>query len=168
MGTSFSFPLSSPLIGGSSYSFVPLLDRAMQLGVIVGDIPGAGDRLIDPATLDYVRLSNGEWAETDDSRTIVFIALSVRLGGSPYDPTHGTAIAERRAAGEPIDPEFLQAETYRVGQALANEGVLTGMTIAVRDAAGAALRDESGALLVKCEWIDLASGNPVSMAFSVR
>src|SRR3954468_2151305 len=113
---SFPFPLPSPFggFGSSGLSFVPT-ERALQLGLTPATLPGALDRVIDPRTLDYVRQPDGTWAETADSRTIVFIALSVRLGGSIWDPQDGTTIASIRERGEPASPDIILADTQRVG-----------------------------------------------------
>jgi len=166
MGTTFSFPLSSPFTGGL-FSFMPSIGRAQQLGATTNPL-GGYDRLIDPVTHDYVRTDNGEWAETADARTIVMISLDLRLGMSPFDSRHGTAIAERRLAGIPVDPEFVQAEAVRVGQDLTDEGIVSGWTVAVRDREGNPFLDANGALIARLRWNDLTSGSPVSLAYAVR
>lgn len=169
-GTSFSFPFSSPF-GGSGFSFVPtpggsplsalnqILPSSMSSGV---------DRMLDPVTLDYIRTDNGEWAETADSRTIVLIALSIRLGRSAFDPSHGTTIADRLENGLGLSPEFLQAETVRVGEQLRQEGIISDLRVIVRDQDGNELRDDAGRLAVKTEYKDLSSGSPVNATFAPR
>lgn len=124
------------------------------------------DMLLDPVTNDYVRTANGEWAETEDSRTIFLIAVNTRLGQSAFDPDHGTSIYEIMRAGALVTPEILQSETVRVGQALARDGVLSDLVVAVRDVRGKAIHDEAGRTVVKVSWRDLASGSPIDETFS--
>lgn len=123
------------------------------------------DMLLDPVTFDYVRTANGEWAQTNDSRTIMLIAMVTHLGKSPYDPDHGTAIAELMRDGELVTPEVLQSETMRAGQALANESILSDLVVTVRDQDGNVLRDERGTVVVHASWQDLVSGTPISATF---
>jgi hypothetical protein len=134
--------------------------------VITSDLSGGSDRVIDPVTRDYVRTANGEWAETADSRTIMLIALSIRLGRSPFDPSHGTAIGDQIQAGILASPEFLQAETVRVGLELAREGVISDLVVSVRDEQNRPLVDDSGRARVRTQWRDLASGSPIDTNFS--
>ncbi len=164
MGSGFSFAFSSPF-SDSVFSFAP--SRAFLLGATTSDLIGS-DRLIDPMTNDYIRTENGEWVETADSRTIVLIALSVHLGRSPFDPDHGTVIHELMKSGDLVDPETLQSETIRVGDALASEGVLSHLLVAVRDADGNPLRGDNDQSIVRTEWRDLASGSPIQQAFTLR
>lgn len=124
------------------------------------------DMLLNPVTLDFVRTANGEWEETDDSRTIFLIAINTRLGQSPFDPDHGTSIYEIMQAGALVTPEVLQSETVRVGQALVRAGVLSDLVVAVRDARGRPLADEAGRTTVKASWRDLASGSPIDETFT--
>lgn len=165
----FPFPFSSPF--GSGFSFVPspggtpLSELHLNTPTPVSD---GIDRLLDPVTLDYVRTPNGEWAETADNRTTVLIALSVRLGTSPYFPDQGTSISERLSSGQVITPEFIQAETLRVGEQLARAGVLSDLRVTVRDFQNTPLRDQAGRLAVHTEWRDLSSGSPVPLTFSPR
>lgn len=169
-GTSFSFPFSSPF-GGSGFSFVPPIGGT-PLSALSFNAPGRSssgiDRLIDPITRDYVRTDNGEWAETADNRTTVLIALSLRIGESPFDPDQGTAIAARIKGGIGNSPEFLRAETERVGAQLARAGVLADLRVTVRDDDGVALRDQAGRLAVRLEWRDLSSGSPATITFAPR
>lgn len=166
MGTSFSYPFSSPF-QGSGFTFVPPPTRAQQLGQNTN--PNVGrDRMLDPVTLDYIRTTNGEWAETSDSRTIVLIALSVSLGESPFDPQHGTSIRRRLKNGIGLTSDFLQAETVRVGEELRQEGILSELTVAVRDQDGNKLRDEAGRPVIRTQWRDLASGSPIDATFTPR
>ncbi|HKQ65969.1 MAG TPA: hypothetical protein VJZ73_13225 [Methylomirabilota bacterium] len=166
MGTAFSYPFSSPF-EGSGFSFVPPPTRAQQLGQ--NNNPNIGrDRMLDPFTGDYIRTANGEWAETSDSRTIMLISLSVRLGESPFDPSHGTSIHRRLKSGIVLSTDFLQAETVRVGEDLRQEGVLSDLVVTVRDQDGNKLRDETGRLIIRTQWRDLASGSPIDATFTPR
>lgn len=165
-GTSFPFPFSSPF-GDAGFVFVPVFTRAEQLGQTDSSLIGK-DRMIDPVTRDYVRTANGQWAETADSRTKVFIALSIELGASPFDPEQGTQIPERLRSGIGMTPDFLQAETVRVFEDLRRESVLTDQTIAVRDSDGKPLTDVTGRLSCRTQWADLASGRPVESTFTPR
>lgn len=167
-GTSFPFPFPSPF--GSGFSFVPpgtgSAIAALSLNPPSGNSSGI-DRLIDPVTLDYKRTDNGEWAETADNRTTVLIAFSVHLGSSPFDPDHGSEIAKRLRDGG-LTPEFLRAETVRIGEFLARAGVLSDLQVTVRDPDGRPLRDDNGALSVMVQWRDLSSGSPATTIFTPR
>lgn len=160
-GTSFPFPFSSSF--GSGFSFVPGGGGGSLAGLQL-NAPSARasgiDRLLDPVTLDYVRTDNGEWAETADNRTTVLIAMSIRHGASPYDPDQGSAFAARVEAGFGLTPEFLRSETERVGAGLARNGILSDLSVTVRDLDGVPLRDRAGRIAVKLEWRDLSSGSP--------
>lgn len=166
----FVAPLAPPPSGTSSsgLSFVPSGFQLAQLSPTPSTIAGGLDRLIDPDTGDFVRTADGQWAETQDSRTIFLIRMNVHLGKSPFNPQHGTAIAERKALGLPLTPEFLQAETVRVGTELTNEGVLTDMVVVVRDAQGRPLRNKAGRQVVQVQYRDLSSGSPVDQTFTPR
>lgn len=158
----------APAGAGSGFSFVPGGQPLSTLGITPATIVGGQDRLIDPGTRDYVRTADGEWVETQDSRTIMLIALSVRIGESAFDPTHGSAIGARRESGAGYTPDFLLAETLRVGEELRAEGVLSDLRAQVRDGDGNVLRDSAGRLVVKTQWRDLASGSPINATFSSR
>lgn len=158
----------APSSGGSGFSFVPPGQSLSAIGVTPATITGGQDRLIDPFTLDYIRTDDGEWAETQDSRTIMLISLSVRLGESPYDPGHGTSIAARRKSGVGLTAEFLQAETVRVGEELRQEAVLSDLIVEVRDDNGELLRDNTGRQIIRTQWRDLASGSPINATFTTR
>lgn len=141
----------------SSLSFIPTTPN---------DFGGQLDQLLHPVTLDYVRTVDGEWQQTADSRTIMLIAMSVHLGTSPYDPGDGTALSELLRQGELVSPEMVQSEVLRVGQILTREGVLADLLVSVRDSSGRALVDETGRLVVRMSWRDLASGSPINEAFT--
>lgn len=155
-------------IASSIYSFVPAAMSIANLGIGPRSLISGLDRLIDPVTRDYVRTANGEWVETQDSRTIMLISLSVELGASPFDPEHGTSVAAAVRSGSLTSPEFLQAETVRVGADVAAEGVLSDLVVTVRDRDGNELRDQSGRLIVKTQWRDLGSGSPIDATFTPR
>lgn len=160
--TTLAFPLASPF--GSEFSFVPGGGSASALGQIVGTGASHTDMLIDPVTLDYVRTSDGAWAETADSRTEMMIELELELGASPFDPDDGTTIAARRRDGDPITPDEVEAEALRVCERKQRQGVIADFSVTVRDAAGNLLRDAAGRLVVSLRWRDLASGSPVDLA----
>lgn len=161
----FGFPFASSF--GSGFDFAPSLRLGTPLAALgateAGD-PGQLDMLLDPATLDYVRTDNGEWAETADSRTLVMIMLELELGASPFDPSDGTTIAARRRDGDPVTPEDVQAEVLRVGDILTRAGTIADLDVRVRGADGNILRDSAGRFLVALSWRDLASGSPVDLA----
>lgn len=148
------------------FSFVPGGRALALLGVTPSSITGGLDRLIDPTTRDYVRDGAGGWVETADSRTIMLGALSIELGASPFDPDHGTAIAQRFRDGTLTEMEFVQAETVRVGEDLAREGILSDLVVTIRDELGRPLVDESGRNVVHTSWRDLASGSPIDQTFT--
>lgn len=161
----FGFPFAGSF--GSGFDFAPVLPPGVapaSLGQVIGTAPATVDMLIDPVTLDYVRTSDGAWAETADSRTLMMLMLELELGASPFDPNDGTTIAARRRDGDPITPGEVEAEALRVGDQLQREGVIADFTATVRDAAGNVLRDTSGRLVVALSWRDLASGTPVDLA----
>lgn len=156
----FGFPFASAF--GSGFDFAPTSLSA--LGATEVGALGSTDMLIDPVTLDYVRTSDGAWAETADSRTLMMIMLELELGASPFDPEDGTTIAARRRDGDPITPDEVESEAQRVGERLQREGVIADFTVTVRDAKGDLLRDSEGRLVVSLSWRDLASGHPVDLA----
>lgn len=132
--------------------------------------PGAGragetDQLLDEVTLDYVRTSNGEWAMTQDSRTIVLLMLSMRLGASPFDPLDGVTLYDLRDDGAPLTPEEILSEVVRVGALLTSRGVLSDFSARVRDQDDNILRDLAGRTLVVTSWRDLATGSPSEIVF---
>jgi hypothetical protein len=157
---------SAPGSGSSGLSFLPARSPS-SVGATPATLTGGLDRLIDPNTGDYVRTPNGEWVETQDSRTIFLIAMSVELGTSPFDPDHGTGIAAQRRAGLQLSATYLQAETVRVGQDLANEGILSDLLVQTADPTGKQLRDHTGRVAVRTQWRDLASGSPIDSTFTV-
>ncbi|HEX6022563.1 MAG TPA: hypothetical protein VFZ00_11250 [Solirubrobacter sp.] len=154
-----AFPLASPL--GSEFSFVPGGGDPAALGQTSG---GSTDMLIDPVTLDYVRTSTGEWAETADSRTTMMIMLELELGASPFDPLDGTTIAARRRDGDPVTTDEIEAEALRVGEFLRRAGIIADFSATTTDAAGRPLTDSAGRTVVALSWRDLASGSPVDLA----
>jgi hypothetical protein len=152
---------------GSGFSFVPFGRSLSVLGATPASLIGGLDRMIDPVKLDYLRTDDGRWAETQDSRTIMMISLSVELGRSLYDPEHGTVIAERIRSGDGFTPELAQAETIRVGTDLTNEGYISDLVVRVRDDQGRAFTDATGRRLnIKTSWRDLASGSPINASFT--
>lgn len=152
--------------GDSGFSFVPGSSGTSPaaLGQVIGSSQTATDMLIDPVTLDYVRTSTGEWAETADSRTIMMLMLELELGASPFDPADGTTIGARRRDGDPVTTDEIEAEALRIGDLLQRDGLIADFAATVTDAAGNLLRDEAGRLVVALSWRDLASGSPVDLA----
>jgi hypothetical protein len=128
---------------------------------------GLFDQLIDPATHDYVRTDNGEWAETPTSQSIVLVMLETELGASPFFPSDGTRIKALLREGDPVTPETILAETLRAMQILVADGVIADATAKVRDDNGDVLRDEAGRTVVRVHWRDLAAGSPVDLALQL-
>jgi hypothetical protein len=128
---------------------------------------GLFDQLIDPATRDYVRTDNGEWAETPTSESIVLIMFETELGASPFFPSDGTRIKALLREGDPVTPEMILAETLRALQVLEARGVLSDARAEIRDANGDVLQDEAGRMVVRVFWRDLASGSPVDLALQL-
>lgn len=122
---------------------------------------GLLDQLLDPITLDYVDAPDGSWTETADSRTIFVIMARTRLGKSYLAPGDGTRIDEELETGDPVTPEFVQAEYQRIAQILTRDGVMSNFQIAVRDENGDPIVDEDGTFSPQMSWIDLATGSPV-------
>lgn len=165
--SSFSFPLSAPF--GSGFSFVPApgpggTPLSMLDATPAGGLAGQLDQLIDPTTGDYVLTDNGEFAETADSRTSMLLMQSIEYGGSPFDSSDGTTIRARMRDGDPVTPEDIRAETLRAGEVLRQSGILSDLEVFVRDQDGSVLRDQSGRLVVRVNWRDLASGSPTDIA----
>ncbi len=125
------------------------------------------DQLIDPVTLDYVRTSNGRWAETADSRTIVLIQLDTELGASPFFPADGTRIKAMLRAGEPLTLDQVQADMLRATKPLQLEGILSGLVVDVRDSNGEPLFDTAGHPLVIAHWRDLVGGSPIDLVLQI-
>lgn len=159
---------SSPSSSGSGFSFVPAGRSLSAIGVSTLSIQGGQDRLIDPVTKDYVRTDTGDWAETADSRTIMLIAMSVRLGESLFDPEHGSQIEQLMEKGLYISPEVLQSDAVRIGAQLQAESILSGLTVQVRNAEGDPIFDANGVAKVVMNWTDLASGSPINASFTPR
>lgn len=151
-------------LGGSEFSFAPASSSPSRLGQVVAIGAAQTDMLIDPVTLDYVRTSTGEWAETADSRTLMMLMLELEYAASPFDPLDGTTIAARRRDGDPVTADEVEAEALRVGEQLQRDGLIADFSVTVTDAAGNLLRDASGRLVVALSWRDLASGSPVDLA----
>jgi hypothetical protein len=167
-GTSFPFSFPSPF--GSGFSFVPPIGGTPIGGSFINPPSRESngiDRLIDPVTLDYVRTEDGQWAETADNRTSVLIAFSIALGSSPFDPDHGSQIADRLKDGG-LTPEFLRAESVRIGEQLARAGILSDFQVTVRGPDKEPIRDQAGNLSVLLRWRDLSSGSPATTAFTPR
>jgi hypothetical protein len=131
-------------------------------------ISGGRDRLIDPATKDYVRTADGKWEEVADSRTTVLIAFSTELGGSIFDPSHGTVIAQRIREGTLNSVDILQAEAQRVGADLEEAGFISDLAVRVRDEEGQPLADEQGRAVVHLTWNDVAAGVSINATFTPR
>jgi hypothetical protein len=162
----FGSPFASSF--GSGFDFAPPTGRPgtplAALGATEAGDPGQLDMLLDPGTLDYVRTTDGEWAETADSRTLMMIMLELEHQASPFDPQDGTTIAERRRNGDPVTPEEVEAEVLRIGDVLTKSGTIAELQVRVRDADGNIQRDSSGRFVVALFWRDLASGSPVDLA----
>lgn len=162
----FAFPFASGL--GSGFAFVPTTPGTSLLDSLgatpASSLTGQLDQLIDPVTMDYVRTEDGEWAETADSRTIMFIAMTQRLGESPFDPDHGTAIFRLLEQGL-LSPEMAQAETERVGAFLTAQGVLTDFEVTIKDERGEYLVGDDDRLVISTNWRDLSSGSPINQTF---
>lgn len=170
MGTSLRFPFSSAF---GLFTFIPVgrggsALAALHPNAVTGALVGAGDRLLDPATRDYVRTANGEWAETGDARTMMMIMLEIELGTSPYDSGDGTAIAALMRDGDPITPEMLQADAARAAGLLVTDGVIANLSVTVRDFDGSEIRTATGQLAVILDYTDLTTGNPINLQFQPR
>lgn len=128
-------------------------------------LAGLLDQYLDPITRDYVRTDNGEWLETPDSRTIVFIILETRLGKSYSAPGDGTEIADRIETGEPLTTANVEADIRRAMSLLEAAGVVGAVDVTGRDENGEQLVDEAGRAAFLLNWIDLATGSPVEAVF---
>lgn len=149
-----------------SYSFVvPQTAVTRKLGLTPQSVAGSLDRVIDPATGDYLRDTHGVWLHTADSRTVVLIALSTRLNRSAYHPQRGTLVQDRQQEGTLSGMGFVEAETLRVLQGLESEGHISQPSVSTRDDQGRQLRDADGVPIVQTYWRDLASGSPLNATF---
>jgi hypothetical protein len=153
-GPGYTFTLATPAL---------LASVTPQIGP-----PGGMDYYIDPVTHDYVETEDGDWLLTADSRTAVFLMHELELGTSPFTPGDGTVIAAMLRNGDPLTADILRSEALRVGQLLAADGVLSGFSATVRDAAGADLVDQDGRQVVLERWVDLASGSPIDTFYMPR
>lgn len=140
----------------------------MVPGAPVGDLAGRTDLQINPVTKDYIKTANGQWTESADSTTRMFLQLELELDGSPFTPEDGTRIADFRRVGEPITPAFLLGEARRAATVLARRGTIGDLTVEVRDSAGGALVDQAGRPAVILTWRDLSSGLPFDLVFQPR
>lgn len=135
-------------------------------------VPGPGlqvlDQQVDPITLDYIRTATGEWTEATDGRSTVLLMLELELGASPFTPRDGTTIHAALRSGDPLPPSDVREETIRAMAILQDAGVLSELLVSVTDANGDTLLDQSGRLLVKTEWRDLASGEASGLIFQPR
>lgn len=125
---------------------------------------GLLDQLIDPITRDFVDTEDGAWAETADSRSIVWIMLDTWLGHSYSAPGDGTRIGEQLERGDPVTPEFVVAEVTRAMRILEQAGVLTGFTMRAFDDRGQPLVVD-GRFTPELRYTDLASGSPIDLAY---
>jgi hypothetical protein len=172
----FRIPGPPPVPPGSIYSFripgPPVITPSPTPtggGAITTRSPLGGlfDQLIDPATRDYVRTDNGEWAETPTSESIVLIMFESELGASPFFPSDGTRIKALLREGDPVTPEMILAETLRALQVLVADGVITDVHAEIRDADGNVFQDEAGRMVVRVRWRDLAAGSPVDLVLQL-
>ena len=60
---------------------------------------GFFDMEFDPETRDYINTTDGEWSETEDSRTAVMMQLDIRYGEWHADPTAGSKIPALKDSG---------------------------------------------------------------------
>lgn len=157
-------------LGGDDpgYSFLVATPELLAAVTPLTGPPGALDFYLDPTTFDYVRTSDGDWLLTNDSRTAVLLMHELVFGASVYTPGDGTVIHDLFASGEPVTPELLRSEAVRIGQILQRDGILTGMTVTVRDREGNDLVDDKGRQIVFEQWIDLASGSPIDAVYTPR
>jgi hypothetical protein len=120
----------------------------------------AFDILIDPVTRDFVDTDDGEWEETDDSRTAVFCELDSRGGKWWGDPTAGSENAEIMESELPT-PEALLDSTKRSMRKLVGAGVLSDAFVNIEE------HDNSvGRVTLYLQWKDRASSRPADLVYS--
>ncbi len=147
---------------GGFYSFA-IIAPAFERGAVLA---GLLDQLIDPITLDYIDEDDGTWSETPDSRSIVMCQLELELGGSYSTPGDGTAIAETMRRGDPVTPQFVEAEIRRALGVLEAIGTIGTVNVNWRDGNGDQLVDQAGRAAFEISWTDLATGSPVAGVYS--
>jgi hypothetical protein len=120
----------------------------------------AFDQVINTTTLDYVDTANGEWEETDDSSTAVFIQLESeedRWFGDPSAGTQNHAIME----SELPTLEALVDSTKRGLRKLGAAGVIDNVFVDVESEDNA-----RGFGSLYLTWRDRASSKAVDMAYA--
>jgi len=120
----------------------------------------ATDILIDPRTLDFVDTGDGEWEETDDSRTAVMCHLDSREGRWFGDPAAGTRNAEIMESELPTLQELYDS-TKRGLQQLQAGGVISSSQLSILDEDNA--RGYGSLYIV---WVDRISTRPADLAYS--
>jgi hypothetical protein len=118
------------------------------------------DILIDPVTLDFVDTADGEWEETDDSRTAVMCQIESREGAWWGDASAGTRNAEIMESELPT-LEALVDSTKRGLQALRAGGVISAAAVAELDSDNA-----RGYGSLYLTWTDRKSTRPADLAYS--
>lgn len=120
----------------------------------------AFDQVIDTATLDYVETEDGEWKETEDSSTAVFVELRSREGAWFGDPTAGTqnlAIME----GELPTVDALVDSTKRGLRKLGAAGLIDNVFVKVEAEDAARGYGE-----IWISWRDRASSKPGDLSYA--
>jgi hypothetical protein len=153
-------------MGGFGYSFGFTFAEQVSDGADIGEVrrltlSGLLDQELDPVTLDYVDTDDGEWSDTNDSRSIVLCQLELEIGGSPFFPGDGTDLKRKLRTGDPITTADVEADTRRALGILEAAGIIGGVRVNGRDEHGKQLLDEGGRPAFETQWTDLATGSPV-------
>ena len=139
-------PVVSGSGGSSSGSSTAIRGRALR----------SIDMMFDPYTRDFIDTDDGEWAETDDSRTAVMMQMESARDRWWGDPTAGSFLGVILAADIQTAAE-VRDEALRALQALVDEAVITGLTVEIE-------QDEMGRAAFVLSYTDRQSGRPVDLA----
>lgn len=125
---------------------------------------GFFDMEIDPESRDYIDTTDGEWSETEDSRTAVMMQLDIRYGEWHADPDAGSRINALVESGMLMsDAGILQLvdEARRALQVLVDDGIIADLTVDTGDIDFGAGRVELTIL-----YTDRSSGHVVDVVYS--
>lgn len=120
----------------------------------------AFDILIDPITRDFVETDEGDWEETDDSRTAVLCELESREDAWWGDPPAGSQNAAIMESDVPT-PEKLLDSNRRSLRKLVAAGLISDAHIVIEEHDTAA-----GAVTFFLQWVDRSSNRPADLSYS--
>jgi phage gp46-like protein len=108
------------------------------------------DFVIDPATGDFVRGTDGWFATTESAATAVYYQLTHEYDASWAQPERGIRDLKQLGDGD-VGQQFAAAETERALGVLADEGRISNVTVTTS-------RSAPGRILDEVSYIDTATG----------